>query len=82
MTITFGVLSFWIHYVEIVNLLNVKPVNRFQSQTNAYMSLQINVHSECNLCNECVLPIIFTVFLQLLIYLYIDCDLMNLAQSI
>ena len=29
MTITFGVLSFWIHYVKIVNLLNVKPVNRF-----------------------------------------------------
>ena len=34
------------------------------------------------MCNESVLPIIFTVFLQLLIYLYIDCDLMNLAQSI
>ena len=65
MTITFGVLNFWIHYVKIVNLLNVKPVNRFQSQTNAYMSLQINVHSECNLCNECVIPIISTVFLVL-----------------
>ena len=24
----------------------------------SYMSLQINVHSVCNLCNECVLPII------------------------
>ena len=29
-----------------------------------------------------VLYQLFSVFLQLLIYLYIDCDLMNLAQSI
>ena len=50
--------------------------------TNIYKSLQINVHSECNLCNECLIPIIFTVFLQLSIYLYIDCDLMNFTQSI
>ena len=39
----------------------------------SYMSLQINVHSVCNLCNECVLPIISISICILIV---------NLAQSI